>query len=75
MHYDFVEQLETQVGDSVQVVITAGEGCCLHRGVLSQVGIDYLTLIDGEYRIEIPFTSIAALKQQTYGAGNDSYMD
>ncbi|MBM7622672.1 hypothetical protein [Sporohalobacter salinus] len=74
MLYDFVEDLETQVGDSIEIVINAGKGCCSHRGILSQVGVDFVTLIDGDEKIEIPFDSIAAIKKQACGA-TDKRMD
>ncbi|ADL13323.1 hypothetical protein [Acetohalobium arabaticum] len=71
MNYDFVEGLEDQVGDSIAVIINAGEGCCLHQGILCQVGVDFVTLVDGDERIEVPFESIAAIKKQACGAADE----
>lgn len=67
MRHDFIEDLETQVGDSIKVIINAGEGFCLHQGILSQVGVDFVILIDGDERVAVPFESIAAIKKQACG--------
>ncbi|KXS40634.1 MULTISPECIES: hypothetical protein [unclassified Candidatus Frackibacter] len=64
----FIDLLEDQLGDFVEVIITAGQGCCLQEGILCQVGLDFITLIDGDERIEIPFDAIAAVRKLAGGA-------
>jgi hypothetical protein len=70
----FIEHLENQVGDFMEVIITSGEKCCYQEGILCKVGVDYITLIDCDERIEIPFDSIAAVRKQAGGApGEEEY--
>ncbi|SJZ97234.1 hypothetical protein [Selenihalanaerobacter shriftii] len=67
----FEDLLEEQIGDYVEVIITAGEGCCLQEGILCRIGLDYITLIDDDVRVEIPFDSIAAVRKLAGGAPFD----
>jgi ribosome maturation factor RimP len=64
----FEEQLEMQLGDYVSIMITAGEGCCKHEGILCSIMEDYIVLIDGDQRIEIPMNCIAAMRKFAGGA-------
>ncbi|SDC15661.1 hypothetical protein SAMN04515661_10325 [Candidatus Frackibacter sp. WG11] len=62
------ERLLEQVGDFVEVIITAGQGCCLQEGILCSVFDDFIVLINGDTRIEIPIDSIAAVRKLAGGA-------
>ncbi|SJZ99936.1 hypothetical protein [Selenihalanaerobacter shriftii] len=64
----FEELLEEQIGDYVEIIITAGGGCCLQEGILCQVGLDNIILIDDDERVEIPFDAIAAVRKEAGGS-------
>ncbi|SJZ59749.1 hypothetical protein [Selenihalanaerobacter shriftii] len=71
----FDELLEEQLGDYVEVIITAGGGCCTQEGILCQVAVDNIILINDDVRIEIPFDSIAAVRKLAGGAPFDEEVE
>ncbi|GAB6098297.1 hypothetical protein JCM16358_01760 [Halanaerocella petrolearia] len=72
----FLEQIRRQSGEFIKVIIKSGADCCQQQGILCNVEDDFLVLIDGNSRIQIPIKAIVAIKRKvngTQGKDNNSY--
>lgn len=71
----FEEQLQTQVGDFMTVIIKSGGNCCRHRGILCSIRDDFIVLVHDDERIEIPINQIAAVRKLAGGACEEDYYE
>ncbi|GAB6139112.1 hypothetical protein [Halanaerobaculum tunisiense] len=68
----FQKNIRNQTGEFIVVLIKSGANCCKHKGVLCNVGKDFLVLINNGVKIEIALDAVVAVKRKINGTKSEN---